>query len=258
MSPAQEGAFFRLLCHAWNDPECCLPDDDNTLAVLSRLGKDWKKSAKIIRARFERDAKRPGHIFNQKQRAVRQAQRARIDAARDHARVAAAGRWKKPAMKPAMPEHNPSTTQAMPETMPKNASVLSTHLPSPITHKEVRGRFAPPTFDEVKLQSAKIGLSEIEAEKFFNHYQSNGWRVGRNPMRSWPHALTNWKINGANYANSHSQANSTNRKPNPRNAGIPTDTTEQGRKIQERIARNQTPMSNPVAKEMAQPGLLPP
>lgn len=60
-------------------------------------------------------------------------------------------------------------------------------------------RFQKPSLEAIKLQAAKIGLSDLEAEKFFNYYESNGWRVGRNPMRSWTHALTNWKNH--NYEN---------------------------------------------------------
>ena len=57
-----------------------------------------------------------------------------------------------------------------------------------------QGRPAPPTVEEVKLQSAKIGLPDIEAEKFFSYYSSKGWTVGRSPMRSWVQALTGWKL----------------------------------------------------------------
>ncbi len=39
MTPAEEGAYVRLLCYDWaNDG---LPDDDQQLAVLSRLGEGW-------------------------------------------------------------------------------------------------------------------------------------------------------------------------------------------------------------------------
>lgn len=33
---------------------------------------------------------------------------------------------------------------------------------------------------------------EIEAKKFFVYYESNGWRVGRNPMKNWRAAATGW------------------------------------------------------------------
>ena len=41
MSPAEEGAYIRLLSYAWADPDCSLPDDDTALAQLSRLGEGW-------------------------------------------------------------------------------------------------------------------------------------------------------------------------------------------------------------------------
>ncbi|MCK5606514.1 conserved phage C-terminal domain-containing protein [Candidatus Pacearchaeota archaeon] len=37
MTPAEEGGYVRLLCHAWNDPDCCLPADNESLMALSRL-----------------------------------------------------------------------------------------------------------------------------------------------------------------------------------------------------------------------------
>lgn len=32
-----------------------------------------------------------------------------------------------------------------------------------------------------------------EAEKFYNYYESNGWRVGRSPMKNWKAAVRNWQ-----------------------------------------------------------------
>ena len=52
-----------------------------------------------------------------------------------------------------------------------------------------------PTIEQLKLQCAKLGIPEIEAEKFLNYYESNGWKVGRNAMKSWVHALNNWRLN---------------------------------------------------------------
>jgi len=55
-------------------------------------------------------------------------------------------------------------------------------------------RFVAPTADELKLQAAKIGLPEREAEKFFCYYASNGWRVGKNKMKQWRSAMAGWKL----------------------------------------------------------------
>jgi len=56
----------------------------------------------------------------------------------------------------------------------------------------VRAKFQIPSLEEIKTQAADIALPVSEAESFFNYYQSNGWRVGKNPMKSWQHAFANW------------------------------------------------------------------
>jgi hypothetical protein len=38
-----------------------------------------------------------------------------------------------------------------------------------------------------------------EAEKFFNYYESNGWKVGKNPMKNWKAAANNWINNSSKY-----------------------------------------------------------
>jgi uncharacterized protein YdaU (DUF1376 family) len=63
MTPAEEGAFIRLLCHAWLQPDGGLPDDDSALAILSRLGSAWRKSAERLRRKF---VARDGRLFNER------------------------------------------------------------------------------------------------------------------------------------------------------------------------------------------------
>jgi uncharacterized protein YdaU (DUF1376 family) len=63
MTPAEEGAYIRLLCHAWLQPDCGVQNDDCSLAILSRLGRSWPKSSAKIKAKFiERD----GRLFNKR------------------------------------------------------------------------------------------------------------------------------------------------------------------------------------------------
>ena len=56
-------------------------------------------------------------------------------------------------------------------------------------------RMARPELPEVELHFAKIGLPQSEAVKFIAYFEANGWKVGRNPMKSWQHAATTWKMN---------------------------------------------------------------
>lgn|SRR5262245_10154794 len=65
MSPAQEGAYIRLLCIAWNDPDCSIPDDDAQLAILSRLGEGWLKGGStLVRECFNQHPEKPGRLVN--------------------------------------------------------------------------------------------------------------------------------------------------------------------------------------------------
>jgi hypothetical protein len=59
------------------------------------------------------------------------------------------------------------------------------------------------TFEEVyEYMAIRIGTEQakIEAEKFVNYYTSNGWKVGKNPMKSWSAAANNWITNTKQYA----------------------------------------------------------
>jgi uncharacterized protein YdaU (DUF1376 family) len=41
MTNAEFGAYWMLLCRAWNEEDCALPDDDAVLAAWSRCNGDW-------------------------------------------------------------------------------------------------------------------------------------------------------------------------------------------------------------------------
>ena len=66
MTPEQEGAYIRLLAHAWADDDCSLPADEKALAVLSRLGARWAKHGRQILDCFEPHPTRPDRIVNGK------------------------------------------------------------------------------------------------------------------------------------------------------------------------------------------------
>lgn len=53
-------------------------------------------------------------------------------------------------------------------------------------------RFAPPSVDEVRAYCAEKGYA-FDPEAFVAFYESKGWKVGRNPMRSWRAACTTWQ-----------------------------------------------------------------
>ncbi len=57
------------------------------------------------------------------------------------------------------------------------------------------GRFLPPTVDEVRLYCRERGNS-VDAQRFVDFYSSNGWRVGKNPMKDWQACVRTWEQRG--------------------------------------------------------------
>lgn len=54
-----------------------------------------------------------------------------------------------------------------------------------------RHRFSPPTVDDVKAYCQEHGYS-VDAGRFVDYYESNGWMVGRNKMKDWKAAVRSW------------------------------------------------------------------
>lgn len=55
-----------------------------------------------------------------------------------------------------------------------------------------RSRFAPPSVADVSAYCRERGNS-VDAERFVSFYESNGWKVGKNPMKDWRAAVRTWE-----------------------------------------------------------------
>lgn len=60
-----------------------------------------------------------------------------------------------------------------------------------VEKKRVSARFKKPTVEEVR-QFCIDGGYGIDPGVFINYYESNGWRVGKNPMKNWQRTVMNW------------------------------------------------------------------
>jgi len=55
---------------------------------------------------------------------------------------------------------------------------------------------ASPALQDVCSYFSEKGNTQIEAQKFFNYFESNGWLVGgKTPMKNWKAAANNWILN---------------------------------------------------------------
>ena len=62
-----------------------------------------------------------------------------------------------------------------------------------IKDKPKAKRFVPPTLDDVRLYFYEKGERQAtEPAKFHAYYESNGWMVGKNKMKSWQAAANGW------------------------------------------------------------------
>jgi hypothetical protein len=65
-------------------------------------------------------------------------------------------------------------------------------------------RFIKPSIQEIKDYCLER-KNNVDANKFFNHYEANGWKVGKNAMKDWKACVRTWEGNNFN--------NNTTQKP---------------------------------------------
>ena len=52
--------------------------------------------------------------------------------------------------------------------------------------------FKPPTMQEAKKYADSISFKTFNPVTWWHHYESNGWMVGKNKMKSWRSAVWTW------------------------------------------------------------------
>lgn len=55
-------------------------------------------------------------------------------------------------------------------------------------------RFVKPTIEEVSDYCDERN-NDVDAEKFYDYYSSNGWKVGKNSMKDWKASVRTWEKN---------------------------------------------------------------
>ena len=82
-------------------------------------------------------------------------------------------------------------------------SIVAQPQQTPTQPKEKKKRssstFVKPTFEECMAYAQEKGY-QWNIERFFNYYESNGWRVGQNPMKNWKAAMRTWNTKEPQYS----------------------------------------------------------
>lgn len=58
-------------------------------------------------------------------------------------------------------------------------------------YKKSSSCFQKPTIEEIRQYCLEKGYN-VDAEQFFNFYESKGWLVGKSPMKNWRAAVSTW------------------------------------------------------------------
>lgn len=53
-------------------------------------------------------------------------------------------------------------------------------------------KFSKPSLDDVRTYCQERN-NQVDAERWFNYYSSNGWKVGKNSMKDWKAAVRTWE-----------------------------------------------------------------
>ncbi len=147
-----------------------------------------------------------GKIFSaaHKRRFVRmlEVRQRRAEAARRNGRKGGNPNFKKGQPNPyyrtteSVMEDNPNISQEITEDNPiveqsnaKESKAKSKETPK--GGKKTALRFSAPSVDDVRAYAQEKGYN-IDPEHFVDYYTSNGWRVGRNPMKDWRATVRTW------------------------------------------------------------------
>ena len=182
MTNEERGAYISLLCLQWSKgfvteldiQRICLGMPTHSHGICqSKFQADPESRYRNLRLEVERS--------KQKERSQKQTDIANL-------------RWKKDAN--AMPTHYQEDAEAYAKSVPEVCFPSPSPSPSPIikiqADKPPRVRFQKPTVEELTAEAIKIGLPITEVDKFFNYYESIGWKVGKNSMKSWPATMKGW------------------------------------------------------------------
>lgn len=83
----------------------------------------------------------------------------------------------------------PNGNQVAPQVSIGKVSIVEDSL----KEEEKTKRFTPPSVEEVNSYILEKGY-DVDAEAFVNFYESKGWFVGKNKMKSWKAALVTWNL----------------------------------------------------------------
>lgn len=211
----EEAVYFRLINHYY-DTEQPIPLETQPVIRRLRMGNDSVIATDILSEFFVKTEK--GFVHTRCEALLKEY---RKTTKKNRANGALGGRPKKVTGSDET-QDKPSGldvgTQEEPKHNPNQELLTTNH--KPLT-KEIADkppakakRFVEPSLLDVQNyfldKTNDRNQSGIEGMKFHAYYESNGWKVGKNKMKSWQSAATGWIARNINQGNT----NEANQRPN--------------------------------------------
>ena len=76
----------------------------------------------------------------------------------------------------------------------KRIEALEERVKALETKRSTSTKFTPPSLSDIVDYTQDVVL----AKRFYTFYESNGWKVGRNSMKSWKAAADQWRARDIN------------------------------------------------------------
>ena len=206
LDPLEDIAYRRMLdwCYLHERP---LPTSKNEIARLIRMQSHCECIANVLSEFFSR--KDGGYFSGRIAKEINAFQNKS-----EKAKQSANTRWNKETGEPSKTKGS-SDANALRPLCEGNANhkPLNTNQLKESKPKKTATRFSTPSESDIQKYESEKGLN---LTGFHDYYESNGWRVGRNPMRDWRASARGW-----------SKRQVTNRQNNETNQRTPKNKTEQ-------------------------------
>ena len=196
-----EDLAYRRLLDEYYSTEEPLPLDHEELYLATRAFSDEQKAAvdKVLRRFFHKEDdcyrnKKADLLIAEYQRRKANARKAAYARHHADADAPASPTASAPAVRDAMlPNPNPNPNPNPKAKAKAKAGKEDTVVPAPAgTRAQQRPQSVQEVEDYMLLKGVDPQTAQREAQQFWDHYESNGWKVGRNPMKKWKAAASGW------------------------------------------------------------------
>ena len=190
--------YFKFYCSEWNDGDITLEDMKTQGVFINICSYYWSQECEIsyekLLKRFKNykkqieNLKKAKIIFSENENLVikfldKQWSEREAVKLRNQQNGKAGGRPKKTqSVKSGKPKTNPSETNIEEKRKEENKEDI----------KSKPKKFIAPTLQEAEEYKKDKSLFSIDCQYFINHYEGNGWMVGKNKMKSWTATMSNW------------------------------------------------------------------